>query len=284
MKKILAFALSAIVGIITLSGCSNGDAEAKEKEKVVRIGVTGTDGEAWSILQKKAEKEGMKIKLVEFSDYTTPNKALADGDIELNAFQHIAFLEQFKKEHKLDITAVGTTQIAPMGLFSEKYKKPNDIPNGSEIAIPNDPTNQARALKLLDAAGLLKLKKDFGLFGDPSGIAENPKKLKITPVIAQQTPRVLKDVAASVINNGVAGQAGLNPAKDPIFLEDPKNDSAKAYINIFAARTKDKDDPTIKKVIKLYHSKEVTDAIKKETKDGSISVDLSLDEIEKIVK
>ncbi|AWC27290.1 MetQ/NlpA family ABC transporter substrate-binding protein [Bacillus cytotoxicus] len=284
MKKILAFALSAIVGITTLSGCSNGDAEAKEKEKVVRIGVTGTDGEAWSILQKKAEKEGMKIKLVEFSDYTTPNKALADGDIELNAFQHIAFLEQFKKEHKLDITAVGTTQIAPMGLFSEKYKKPNDIPNGSEIAIPNDPTNQARALKLLDAAGLLKLKKDFGLFGDPSGIAENPKKLKITPVIAQQTPRVLKDVAASVINNGVAGQAGLNPAKDPIFLEDPKNDSAKAYINIFAARTKDKDDPTIKKVIKLYHSKEVTDAIKKETKDGSISVDLSLDEIEKIVK
>ncbi len=110
------------------------------------------------------------------------------------------------------------------------------------------------------------------------------KKLKITPVIAQQTPRVLKDVATSVINNGVAGQAGLNPAKDPIFLEDPKNDSAKAYINIFATRTKDKDDPTIKKVIKLYHSKEVTDAIKKETKDGSISVDLSLDEIEKIVK
>lgn len=221
---------------------------------------------------------------MEFSDYTTPNKALADGDIELNSFQHIAFLEQFKKEHKLDITAVGTTQIAPMGLYSEKYKKSNEIPDGSEIAIPNDPTNQARALKLLDAAGLLKLKKDFGLFGDPSGIAENPKKLKITPVIAQQTPRVLKDVAASVINNGVAGQAGLDPAKDPIFLEDPKNENAKPYINIFAARTKDKDDPTLKKVIELYHSKEVTDAIKKETNDGSISVDLSLEELEKIVK
>lgn len=254
------------------------------QKKVVRVGVTGTDGDSWSILQKKAEKEGIKIKLVEFSDYTTPNKALADGDIDLNSFQHIAFLEQFKKEHKLDITAIGTTQIAPMGLFSEKYKKPSDIPNGSEIAIPNDPTNQARALKLLDTAGLLKLKKDFGLFGDPSGIAENPKELKITPVIAQQTPRVLKDVAASVINNGVAGQAGLNPAKDPIFLEDPNNENAKPYINIFAARTKDKNDPTLQKVIELYHSEEVTEAVKKETKDGAISVDLSLEELEKIVK
>jgi D-methionine transport system substrate-binding protein len=280
MKKILAFALSAIVGVSALSGCSDAGA----KEKTVRIGVTGTDGNAWEIVKEKAEKEGIKVKLIEFSDYTTPNKALADGDIELNSFQHIAFLEQFKKEHKLDITAVGTTQIAPMGLYSEKYKKANEIPDGSEIAIPNDPTNQARALKLLDAAGLLKLKKDFGLFGDPSGIAENPKKLKITPVIAQQTPRVLKDVAASVINNGVAGQAGLDPAKDPIFLEDPKNENAKPYINIFAARTKDKDDPTLKKVIELYHSKEVIDAIKKETNDGSISVDLSLDELEKIVK
>ena len=100
-----------------------------------------------------------------------------------------------------------------MGLYSEKHKKANEIPDGSEIAIPNDPTNQARALKLLDAAGLLKLKRLWSIWRS-SGIAENPKKLKITPVIAQQTPRVLKDVAASVINNGVAGQAGLDPAKD----------------------------------------------------------------------
>lgn len=284
MKKILAFALSALVSVSVLSGCGKDSKEAAAKEKVVRIGVTGSDGESWNILKKKAEKEGIKIKLVEFSDYTTPNKALADGDIELNAFQHIAFLEQFKKEHKLDITAIGTTQIAPMGLFSEKYKKPSDIPNGAEIAIPNDPTNQARALKLLDAAGLLKLKKDFGLFGDPSGIVENPKKLKITPVVAQQTPRVLKDVAASVINNGVAGQAKLDPVKDAIFLEDPKNDSAKPYLNIFAARTKDKDNATYKKIIELYHSKEVEEALKKETNGGSISVNLPLKEIEKIVK
>ncbi|ENQ3080043.1 MetQ/NlpA family ABC transporter substrate-binding protein [Bacillus sp. WLY-B-L8] len=284
MKKLLAFALSAVVSVSVLSGCGKDSTEAGAKEKVVRIGVTGTDGESWNILKKKAEKEGIQVKLVEFSDYTTPNKALADGDIELNAFQHIAFLEQFKKEHKLDITAIGTTQIAPMGLFSEKYKKPSEIPNGAEIAIPNDPTNQARALKLLDAAGLLKLKKDFGLFGDPSGIAENPKKLKITPVVAQQTPRVLKDVAASVINNGVAGQANLNPVKDAIFLEDPKNDSAKPYLNIIAARTKEKNNATYKKIVELYHSKEVEEALQKETKGGSISVNLPLKEIEKITK
>ena len=284
MKKLVAFALSALVSVSVLSGCGKDSKEAGAKEKVVRIGVTGTDGESWNILKKKAGKEGIQVKLVEFSDYTTPNKALANGDIELNAFQHIAFLEQFKKEHKLDITAIGTTQIAPMGIFSEKYKKPSEIPNGAEIAIPNDPTNQARALKLLDAAGLLKLKKDFELFGDPSGIVENPKKLKITPVVAQQTPRVLKDVAASVINNGVAGQANLDPVKDAIFLEDPKNDSAKPYLNIIAARTKDKDNATYKKIVELYHSKEVEDAIQKETNGGSITVNLPLKEIEKIAK
>ncbi|KOS30662.1 methionine ABC transporter substrate-binding protein [Bacillus anthracis] len=284
MKKILAFALSAIVGVSALSGCSSGDTGAGAKEKVVRVGVTGTDGDAWEILKRKAEKEGIKIKVVEFSDYVLPNKALADGDIDANYFQHIPYLEQFIKDHKFDFAVVGTIHFAPIGLYSEKHKKVNEIPDGLEIAVPNDPTNEVRALKLFDAAGFLKLKKDFGLFGDPSGIAENPKKLKITPVIAQQTPRVLKDVAASVINNGVAGQAGLDPAKDPIFLEDPKNENAKPYINIFAARTEDKDDPTLNKLIEFYHSKEVTDFIEKETFDGSISVDLSLDELEKIVK
>lgn len=279
MKKTLLF---SIVAVLILAAC--GKETGGKGDKEITIGVTGSDGQMWDIIKEKAQKEGITIKLKEFSDYTIPNQALADGDIDLNAFQHIAFLNQFKKEHKLDITPIGTTQIAPMGMFSDKYKSPDEIPNGGEIAIPNDPSNQARALLLLQSAGLIKLKDDFGLFGDPSGIVDNPKKLKITPVVAQQTPRVLKDVAASVINNGVAGQAGLNITKESIFLEDPNSDSVKPYINIIAARTKEKDNKTYNKIIEIYHSKEVEEAIKKDTKGGSIPVDLPIKDLEAVIK
>ncbi|GIN86103.1 lipoprotein [Heyndrickxia sporothermodurans] len=282
MKKSFLLSIVAILFISVLAAC--GKESSGKGDKVVTIGVTGTDGQMWDIIKEKAKKEGITIKLKEFSDYTIPNQALADGEIDLNAFQHIAFLNQFKKEHKLDITPIGTTQIAPMGMFSDKYKSPEEIPNGGEIAIPNDPSNQARALLLLQSTGLIKLKSDFGLFGDPSGIVENPKKLKITPVVAQQTPRVLKDVAASVINNGVAGQAGLNITKDSIYLEDPNSDTVKPYINIIAARTKDKDNKTYKKIIEIYHSEEVEEAIKKDTKGGSIVVNIPIKDLEDVIK
>lgn len=282
MKKSFLLSIVAILIISVLAAC--GKESSGKGDKVVTIGVTGTDGQMWDIIKEKAKKEGITIKLKEFSDYTIPNQALADGEIDLNAFQHIAFLNQFKKEHKLDITPIGTTQIAPMGMFSDKFKSPEEIPNGGEIAIPNDPSNQARALLLLQSTGLIKLKSDFGLFGDPSGIVENPKKLKITPVVAQQTPRVLKDVAASVINNGVAGQAGLNITKDSIYLEDPNSDTVKPYINIIAARTKDKDNKNYKKIIEIYHSKEVEEAIKKDTKGGSLVVNIPIKDLEDVIK
>lgn len=280
MRKPLLLAIIAILLVSIISGCGKESAE----DKVVKIGVTGVDGQYWDIIKEKAKKEGINIELVEFSDYTLPNQALADGEIDLNAFQHIAFLNQFKEEHHLDITPIGTTVIAPMGIYSDKYKSPSEIPDGSEIAIPNDPTNQARALLLLQAAGLLELKDDFGLFGDPSGIVSNPKNLKITPVVAQQTPRVLPDVAASVINNGVAGQAGFEPTKDAIFLEDPNNESAKPYINIFAARTEDKDNPTYKRIVEIYHDPEVVEAIKKDTNGGAIVVDIPIEELQAVIK
>ncbi|MFB7305238.1 MULTISPECIES: MetQ/NlpA family ABC transporter substrate-binding protein [Heyndrickxia] len=281
MKKTILLSVIAVFIFSLLAACGK---ETSGNSKVVTIGVTGSDGQMWDIIKEKAKKEGITIKLKEFSDYTIPNQALADGDIDLNAFQHIAFLNQFKEEHKLDITPIGTTQIAPMGMFSDKYKSPKEIPAGGEIAIPNDPSNQARALLLLQSAGLIKLKDDFGLFGDPTGIIDNPKKLKITPVVAQQTPRVLKDVAASVINNGVAGQAGLNITKESIYLEDPNSDSVKPYINIIAARSKDKDNKTYEKIIKIYHSKEVEEAVKKDTKGGSIVVDMPIQDLESIIK
>lgn len=281
MKKAL-LTLLAVLLVSTLAAC--GSKSSAGETKHVKIGVTGSDGQMWDIIKEKAEKEGIEIELVEFSDYTLPNQALANGDIDLNAFQHIAFLNQFKEEHKLELTPIGTTQIAPMGIYSEKVKSVDEIKDGAKIAIPNDPTNQARALKVLELAGLLELKEDFSLFGDPSGIAKNPKNLKITPINAQQTPRVLKDVAASIINNGVAGQAGFVPTEDAIFLEDPNQEDVKPYINIIAARSEDKNNKTFKKIVEIYHEKEVVEAIKKDTNGGSLVVDIPIEELKDVIK
>lgn len=282
MYKKIGLSLIAVLLFALLSACK-GETASDEK-KVVKIGVTGTDGQVWDIIKEKAAKEGITIELVEFSDYTLPNQALADKEIDLNAFQHITFLNQFKEEHHLDIVPIGTTVIAPMGIYSEKYKDVSEIPDKAKIAIPDDPSNQARALKLLQSAGLIKLKEDFGLFGDLSGIKENPKKLEIISMVAQQTPRVLPDVAASVINNGIAGQAGFVPNKDAIFLEDPNDPAAQPYINVFAARAEDKDNQTFKKIVEIYHDPEVVEAIKKDTNGGSVVVDIPIEELEDIIK
>lgn len=278
MKKRLFLILTTVFILLLLGACG------KEKGEKVKIGVTGSDGQYWDIIKEKAANEGIEIELVEFSDYTIPNKALADGEIDLNAFQHMAFLNEFKKEHHLDITPLGTTQIAPMGMYSEKFTSPDDIPDGAEIAIPDDPTNQARALKLLESAGLIELKADFEILGDMSGIANNPKQIKITPIVAQQTPRVLPDVAASIINNGVAGQAGFIPTEDAIYLEDPNKDAVKPYINIIAVRTEDIDNETYKKIIDIYHEDEVVEAIKKDTNGGSIVVNIPMKELKNIIE
>ncbi|MBC5636741.1 MetQ/NlpA family ABC transporter substrate-binding protein [Ornithinibacillus sp. BX22] len=278
MKKWFSM-LIVLIAVSTLVACGSDTTSGNGDEVVVKIGVTGTDGEVWPILKEKAKAEGIEIELVEFSDYTLPNQALANGDIDLNSFQHIAFLSQFNEENDLDLVPIGATMIAPMGLYSEKLEDVSEIKEGDKIAIPDDPSNQARALKLLESAGLITLADDFGLFGDPSKIVDNPKNLEILPIVAQQTPRVLPDVAASVINNGVAGQAGFDPVEDPIYLEDANDPNALPYVNIFAARSADQDNETFQKIVELYHEEDVVKAIEADTNGGSIVVDIEKAEL-----
>lgn len=283
MKKAIIY-LVTVLAVLTLAACSQKTSGEEKDANVVKIGVTGSDGEVWPILKEKAKAEGIEIKLIEFSDYTLPNQALANGDIHLNSFQHIAFLKQYTKENNADLTPIGATLIAPMGIYSEKLASIEQIEEGARIAIPDDPSNQARALKLLESAGLIKLADDFGLFGDPSKIVENPKKLDIYPIVAQQTPRVLPDVAASIINNGIAGQAGFDPVKDPIYLEDSEDDNTLPYVNIFAARSSDKNNETYQRIVELYHDEEVKKAVEADTNGGSIVVDISKEELLKVYK
>lgn len=274
MKKILSF---LIVAILVLSACGGNNG------KKVTIGVASNDTKAWEKVKELAKKDDIDLEIKHFSDYNVPNKALSDGDIDLNAFQHFAFLDQYKKAHKdTNIEALSTTVLAPLGIYSDKVKNIKDVKKGAQVAIPNDVSNQARALKLLESAGLIKLKKNFGLNGTTKDIESNPKDLKIKAVDAQQTARALSDVDISVINNGVATKAGKDAKKDPIYLEKASSDAVKPYINVVAVNSKDKDNKTYKKIIELYHSKEAQKALKEDTKDGEKPVDLSKKEIEEI--
>lgn len=274
MKKILSF---LIVTILVLSACGGNNG------KKVTIGVASNDTKAWEKVKELAKKDNIDLEIKHFSDYNVPNKALSDGDIDLNAFQHFAFLDQYKKAHKdTNIEALSTTVLAPLGIYSDKVKNIKDVKKGAQVAIPNDVSNQARALKLLESAGLIKLKKNFGLNGTTKDIESNPKDLKIKAVDAQQTARELSDVDISVINNGVATKAAKDAKKDPIYLEKASSDAVKPYINVVAVNSKDKDNKTYKKIIELYHSKEAQKALKEDTKDGEKPVDLSKKEIEEI--
>lgn len=254
MKKLLVLLMALVV---VLAACGGN----KKDDKTVTVGVASDDTKVWDKVKELAKKDGINVEIKKFSDYNVPNKALNDGDIDMNAFQHFAFLHEYEKANKgTHITPIRTTVFAPLGIYSKKIKDIKDLKKGAKVVIPNDVSNQARALKLLESAGYIKLSKDFGLKGSKKDIVENKKDLDIKAVDAQQTARSLDDVDIAVINNGVASKSGLDPKKDPIFLEKDNTNTSKPYINIIAVNDKDKDNKTYKKVAELYHSKEARKA------------------------
>lgn len=277
MKKSISLASIAILLItLILSGCSGDSASGSGEKEVVKVGVNGSGVPIWEYMKEKAAKEGIEIEIVEFADYVRPNQALADGDIDLNAFQTISYFDSFVEEHNLDLVPIGSTIIAPMGIYSEKYKSVEDLPKGSKVAVPQEATNLGRALLLLEEAGLIQLKKGFDQSQGLEAIKENPKNLEFTPVVAAQTPRVLPDVAASIINNGVAVEAGFIPVDDSIYIEGAES---KPFINIIAAQEKEKDNKTYKKIVELYQEDDVAEHIKKTYKDSLIPTFVPVSEL-----
>ena len=277
MRKSISLAGIAILLItIILSGCSGNSASGSGEKEVVKVGVNGSGVPIWEYMKEKAAKEGIDIEIVEFADYVRPNQALADGDIDLNAFQTISYFDSFVEEHNLDLVPIGSTIIAPMGIYSEKYKSVEDLPKGSKVAVPQEATNLGRALLLLEEAGLIQLKEGFDQSQGLEAIKENPKNLEFTPVVAAQTPRVLPDVSASIINNGVAVEAGMVPVDDSIYIEGAES---KPFINIIAAQKKDKDNKTYKKIVELYQQDDVAEHIKKSYKDSLIPTFVPVSEL-----
>lgn len=197
------------------------------------------------------EKEGINLVIKEFTDYVTPNTALAEGSLNANFFQHVPYLENMNKERKLDLVWVAKVHIEPLGLYSKKIKTLDEIKNGAQISIPNDPTNGARALRLLEKHGLIKVKP--GELVTAKDITDNPRKLKIRELDAAQLPRTLQDVTAAVINTNFAVEADMVPARDAIIIEGKDS----PYANVIAVRAADKDKPEIKALVRAVNSPEV---------------------------
>ncbi|MET1240486.1 MetQ/NlpA family ABC transporter substrate-binding protein, partial [Enterococcus faecalis] len=251
-----------------IAGCASGSAK-DTKEETVKLGVVGTKNDEWESVKDRLKKKNIDLQLVEFTDYTQPNAALAEKEIDLNAFQHQIFLDNYNKEHGTKLVSIGNTVNAPLGIYANKLKDITKIKDGGEIAIPNDPTNGGRALILLQTAGLIKVDPAKQQLPTVSDITENKRQLKITELDATQTARALQDVDASVINSGMAVDAGYTPDKDAIFLE-PVNEKAKPYVNIVVAREEDQENKLYQKVVEEYQQEETKKVIAETSKGANV--------------
>lgn len=284
MKKVLSILIAGILSV-GMIGCgssaanSNDAAGSDKKEEAasgevttLKVGVNGTDFRLWDSLNERLKDKNIKLEPVSFADYIKPNQALADKEIDLNAFQTEVYFEQFKKDHNLDLTSIGYTFIAPMGIYSNKIKSLDEVKDGATVAIPNDATNGGRALNLLESAGLIKLDGKDKVTPNEKNIVENSKNLKFVSMESVQIPRSLDDVDFAAINTGAATDAGLNPKTDSIYLEDANGENAKQYYNIIAVRTEDKDKEVFKTLMEVYHQEETKKVLDEIYKGGAIPV------------
>ena len=238
------------------------DTAPSQEPVVVTIGTTSDDPRLWDALQAELDARGDNIKIAfKNIDGAILNQAVADGELDLNSFQHYAYFNQVKTDQNLDLTAIGETLIVPLDLFSNKYTSLDEIPDNGSIAVPDDATNQGRALNVLKNAGLISLDPSVGTSATIKDITENPKNLKIVELGGSQIPRSLDDVDAGVINCGYAVDAGLdinNPLyKDEIDLNNPEQ---QPYINIIVSKTSESENPIYLEVVDAYRSARVYDA------------------------
>lgn len=258
MRKLIAVCLLllavAFIGGCGASGASNKEAVAQKEDAIIKVGVTsGPHAEILEQVKKVAERDGLRIQIVEFNDYVQPNVALDQGEINANAFQHQPFLNNHVKDRGYKLVSIAKTVILPMGIYSDKIKKLSEVPTGASVAIPNDPSNAGRALMVLEKSGLIKLKPGVGIAATVLDIVENPKHIKIKELEAALIPRAIADVDMAAINTSYAIKAGLVPSRDGLAIED----SSSPYANILVVREQDKNKPIFQKLIKAYHSEEV---------------------------
>jgi D-methionine transport system substrate-binding protein len=282
MKKILSLVLISILSLSLLVGCApkaetpasntdetpaNNTTDTPDEPVEIKIGVSPEPhSKLVSLVADELEKEGIKIKLIEFTDYVKPNHALADGEIDANFFQHKPYFDDFIAKEGLDLVSIGNVHVEPMALYANGIDSLDDLPEGAEIAIPNDTVNGGRALLLLEANGLIKLKEGAGLEATEKDIAENPKNIKFTALEAATLPRVLGEIDGAVINGNYALEAGLNPVEDGLVVEGKDS----PYANIVAVREGEENEEKFVKLMEALQSDEIKTYIEENYNGGVV--------------
>jgi D-methionine transport system substrate-binding protein len=294
-KKIFAIIISAILSIALLAGCAtnqdsnnssslednnnnvsssegNGDASSSENEEKTVIKIGATPSPHAEILEKAneiLEKEGYTLDIIEFTDYVQPNLAVDSGELDANYFQHQPYLDAFNEERGTDIVSVASIHYEPLGIYGGKTASLDELKDGATVAVPNDTTNEARALLLLEAQGLIKLKEDAGLKATVNDIVENPKKLEIIEIEAAQIPHSLQDVDIAVINGNYAIEAGLKVKTDALATEDADSIGATTYGNVVAVKKGNENNEAIQALVKALKSDEIKQYME-ETYEGAV--------------
>ena len=288
MKKLLALTL-ALVLCLGLAACgggtstdtdtnadtssdadTNGDATANGETITLTVGATpNPHAEILAQVKDDLAAEGIDLVVKEYSDYVVPNTAVEEGDLDANYFQHTPYMEEFNEKNGTHLVSVGKVHYEPMGIYPGLTKTLEELKDGATIAVPNDTTNEARALQLLAAQGLIELKEDAGLNATPNDIASNPKNLQFKELEAAMLPQTSSEVDLSVINSNFAMEGGMNPATDALASEDADSEAAQTFANIVAVKEGHENDPAIQALVKALQSDKVKEYIEK-TYSGAV--------------
>ena len=276
IKRTLATVAAAALATTGLVACSNDSDDTADNAAgdnvTVKIGTTEADQEAWRVFKDLAADNGIDLDIVQFSDYSPVNEALAQGELDVNKFQHIKYLAAYNQSSGNDLRVVGSTEIVPLALFWKDHDSIDGI-DGESVAIPNDPSNQGRAINVLVQAGLLTLNDNVAdeLAPTPAEIDQDASKVTVTPIDASQTPNAYNEGKPAIINNTWLDRAGIEPSL-AVFQDDPESAEAEPYINVFAAQADRIDDETLNKLVELWQTPEVEEAVAKDSKGTSVPV------------
>lgn len=264
-RKLLSLAVVPFLALTVACGSSAGSDSGNES---ISLGVVGASDPEWGLLTEAAAEEGIDLEVIDFAEYTQPNPALSEEELDLNQFQHLVYLARYNVSSGEELAPIGSTAIYPLGLYSTQYASVEEIPEGSTVAVPNDESNLARGLLVLQSAGLVVLDGGGSAFSTIDDIDEEASKVTVTTLEASLTPTSLPDVAAAIINNDFVQDAGLN-FEDAIAQDDPTDPAAVAYVNVFAARAGEENNETYQKLVSIYQeNQEVQDAVQ-ETSGGT---------------
>ena len=285
--KTITKSLFALSAVVALAACSNQTtsnsttSNSKSELKTVKVASVGPDADIWRHIAEsdQAKKAGLKIEVEELNGGVPLNQAVAEGSVDANAFQSIGYLQGFNESNSSKLTPIGTTYIEPMGLYSKKVKSLNDLPNGAKIAIPDNPYNTTRALRLLETAGLIKLPADFKEgTGTPSDIVENKKNFEFLLIDDTTSVRVLDDADLIAIGNTIALEGGLNVLKDALFYEKA-DESTITSINVIVVKSGNESNDDYKKLVDLYHDAEVQKFISDKFQGTKVEVKKPISEV-----